>query len=849
MSNQGEKLKNAAKNEAKRQIKKIVIKVLMTVLPYLLIFLVCVMLALMVYAVFDAVTDKIGSLLNQAAEYTSNVIIKITNNYWIDLEEKRAFKNEDGTLTEEKTLVDEYIDELDKLGVSLEALRLLGDIDYSDSQVVNSEENKDIKQKYIHSFVVGDLVSSQIRRRGGTGTINLEIVEAQHQRGDRRKQIEETRKVDGCIKLYKAIENHTSSSNAESEYDVSTNKMEYKTIDEFNKLIDKFNSSDDPDAGNNHSVEILKRIFAIDDEGNLLVPEITQYTVEEDGEITQEKYSAEIKKIDYRNDPILSQFMLPYEFLVDLCMVTQNPEFVTGVAVTSVDSEMKVIVTDNSTIEIIKTKYKDATTNEEIEKVETKTTTNPEIHLEYANTWNRYQKNTWKNIVTNTQSGNKTIITNSYSCIEGSLVKKSDIFLGLLINSTGEYDENATFNRYGINVKYKIPNVSTREEAVLNLVSGEEMLYSLMEKNERTAALIEDIKYFLTFPEQEYYDLTDEEIKNILGVNLDNLDEIKNINTTENQKETAKKIYDFLIGKGFTSEATCGILGNMQQESSLNTSASNGSHFGLCQWGGGRFEALKNLAKDKGKTWTNLDVQLEFLWNELCSSEKTTKDALTDCNSLLDATSSFCKLYERCGNYDKEISKRYGYAKYWYTELVGKIDSDSDSDSNYDGTYTAKSGKSYKLYRQNYYTNIQYGDGTIASQGCNITSVAITLSAYGCDKNPAQLINGGTSSLVSTEGLLRQNGLDVTRVYGFNDNTIQIIKENLEEGRPVVFNVNSNSSYTSNQHWMTLADIRTQNGFTEVYVLNPNKAGQEGWNLISNVINRNSLKSYIIVNE
>ena len=59
--------------------------------------------------------------------------------------------------------------------------------------------------------------------------------------------------------------------------------------------------------------------------------------------------------------------------------------------------------------------------------------------------------------------------------------------------------------------------------------------------------------------------------------------------STAQMDKNAKYVYDFLIGSGFTKQAACGVLGNMQQESKINPgiweilpSTING--YGLVQW-------------------------------------------------------------------------------------------------------------------------------------------------------------------------------------------------------------------------------------------------------------------------
>lgn len=81
-----------------------------------------------------------------------------------------------------------------------------------------------------------------------------------------------------------------------------------------------------------------------------------------------------------------------------------------------------------------------------------------------------------------------------------------------------------------------------------------------------------------------------------------------------------ERLWDFLAKeKGIGSIATAAIMGNIFQESTYNPSAINSSSGakGLCQWYRGRADALDQVASSKGKSWTDVDVQLTHLWNEI----------------------------------------------------------------------------------------------------------------------------------------------------------------------------------------------------------------------------------------
>ncbi|MDO4647072.1 MAG: phage tail tip lysozyme [Eubacteriales bacterium] len=87
----------------------------------------------------------------------------------------------------------------------------------------------------------------------------------------------------------------------------------------------------------------------------------------------------------------------------------------------------------------------------------------------------------------------------------------------------------------------------------------------------------------------------------------------------------AREIYNFLHGKGLSDVCIAGILGNMAEESggqnfeTINPAAvqSNGVGHGIIQWSGGRWNALQAYAASRGMVWSDLKLQLEYLWKEL----------------------------------------------------------------------------------------------------------------------------------------------------------------------------------------------------------------------------------------
>lgn len=314
-------------------------------------------------------------------------------------------------------------------------------------------------------------------------------------------------------------------------------RMKYVAKTEFDKKIEDFNKSSNP------NISEMEKLFAVDDNGNLWIAEVNGQTkvkeVDGDIESTEHSYTAEAKQMDYQS--LVSEFGLPYEFLINLCMITQNPEYVFRVAQMCLDTKIDLLLINNETTKITIKERKETehhedgtTTTHTIITTTTEKSTNPKLELKYANAWSKYQKNIWSNRVDETTSvkegdSSKTTkikITNIYSSIEGNIIRKSDNFLGLLRNESGQYIDGTTpsfkvdgckFDRYGINVEYKIPNYTTYEDPLSKLLSGEEMLYSLLGQNERTQPLIELMQYYMSYPEQEYYELDEQEVEEILG--------------------------------------------------------------------------------------------------------------------------------------------------------------------------------------------------------------------------------------------------------------------------------------------------------------------------------------------
>lgn len=171
----------------------------------------------------------------------------------------------------------------------------------------------------------------------------------------------------------------------------------------------------------------------------------------------------------------------------------------------------------------------------------------------------------------------------------------------------------------------------------------------------------------------------------------------------EEQMETnASYIYSYLTDMGFSKNAICAILGNMQRESTLNPASwqvqDNLSYgYGLCQWDDG--SNFTNWAKNKKiissstasavntLAYSNpvklMDAELDFLWERMQTSDwfkpsnnqskYGTSETLsatafkTSTKSVETLTRIFCGHYERPG--EPAMTIRVNAAKKWYNFL------------------------------------------------------------------------------------------------------------------------------------------------------------------------------------
>lgn len=166
--------------------------------------------------------------------------------------------------------------------------------------------------------------------------------------------------------------------------------------------------------------------------------------------------------------------------------------------------------------------------------------------------------------------------------------------------------------------------------------------------------------------------------------------------TSADQKKNAVTIAKYMKDhvKGATNNAIYGLLGNWQQESSLDPGAiekPSGAGHGLSQWTAGRWDLLQAYAKKHNKSWSNLGLQLAFSLNGDGADSVTLRRLLKQNASPKEMAGRIQVQYERAGQ--PNTSNREAYATAWEKYLSGKIGSgkgsgkdDTSSDSSSGGS-------------------------------------------------------------------------------------------------------------------------------------------------------------------
>ena len=165
-----------------------------------------------------------------------------------------------------------------------------------------------------------------------------------------------------------------------------------------------------------------------------------------------------------------------------------------------------------------------------------------------------------------------------------------------------------------------------------------------------------------------------------------------------------KQIWDYFKIKELNDFAVAGIMGNLFAESSLSainlnnakeaklgytdqsyTEAvdnqeykkfhSDGAAYGLAQWAHkSRKKAMLEYAQSIQASIGNLEMQLDYLWNELNSTYKSTLNNLKNATSIEEASTSFLLGFEKPADQSAAVqNKRIAYSQKYYNKYADVI--------------------------------------------------------------------------------------------------------------------------------------------------------------------------------
>jgi hypothetical protein len=286
--------------------------------------------------------------------------------------------------------------------------------------------------------------------------------------------------------------------------------------------------------------------------------------------------------------------------------------------------------------------------------------------------------------------------------------------------------------------------------------------------------------------------------------------------------DNAEIVFNFFRGKGLSAAQASGIIGNLQQESGIRpdtVQVIDGSAKGIAQWEGPRFDNLVKFAKEKGKSWGELGIQLEFMWHELSTYESRALTELKKTSTPAEAAKSFSDNYERPNkfhpNYAKGEANRVKFANQAFSRFGNRTAPSSSTDGGPCATDTEEAGK-FIVYNQYdpRWARKPYGSTTIAEGGCGPSAMAMIVTALTGKRitpditaayaaSQGMYIPGVGSSWAIAGVVARHYGLKSTLIRADSSRIIATLKA----GGMVVTSGSGALPFTSGGHYIVIRGI------------------------------------------
>lgn len=226
-----------------------------------------------------------------------------------------------------------------------------------------------------------------------------------------------------------------------------------------------------------------------------------------------------------------------------------------------------------------------------------------------------------------------------------------------------------------------------------------------------------------------------------------------------------KRIWDYLTGKGLSPAGAAGLMGNLYAESGLNpqnlqntyekklgytdaaytAAVDSGKYqnfvhdsagYGLAQWTyWSRKQNLLAFARAAGKSIGDLDMQLDFLFEELSTGYKSVLSTLKTATAVRTASDSVLLNFERPANQGEAVKiKRAGYGQTYYDKYAAPANGgNSMSNSslvNYLTTYIEAAVRRQKLSTSTAAAALESASSTtVAASTAAATAAAVVQNA------------------------------------------------------------------------------------------------------------------------
>ncbi|QQC36851.1 phage tail protein [Staphylococcus pettenkoferi] len=148
------------------------------------------------------------------------------------------------------------------------------------------------------------------------------------------------------------------------------------------------------------------------------------------------------------------------------------------------------------------------------------------------------------------------------------------------------------------------------------------------------------------------------------------------------------QLWNYFIKKGLTPYQVAGMLGNAEAESAMNPAAEqvvgnrNLGGKGLFQWDDRKFN-LYQYADQHRKSWTDAQLQFDFAWKELQTTESNAYKKLKSSKNVTEAALNFHRFFERSADTPVMEQRRVDYAK----EYLNKYTANGGGSVEFDGSW------------------------------------------------------------------------------------------------------------------------------------------------------------------